>query len=564
MMANRTTNLTLVGLIALMIGGSSQPASAHASLVRADPPRGASLEAPSPEWTIVFSEAIEPDVSSFALYDAAGARLRQLEFFLSENDEVAIVTIGGELSPGVYTLAARVLSAVDGHVTRTTVPFAIGQSMSRADVEMAASSEDMSGASASRSVGRWLHLTAILLAFGLLTLPRVFRLGNGSNDRTRRLFWGAWTIALLTLIGDVAFQATDLDAPLTSLLTGSQWGHLQSAKFGLMLATGLLVSAGRATGWAMALGAILMGLALLAGALSGHSAGLGPLGVLADWGHQLAIALWLGGLVHLALGGRPHRPTENERRAWMTAVPRFSNVALAGVALIVVSGVFLGLQHVPSWGALVGSLYGRLLLIKAGLLLPVLVLAGVNRRILLPTASSSSSDGSTGDNVSTAMSRLRRLMIGEVALIAVILGAAGVLTLSAPPSHSIGSSQGGTEAERYVQSLEDHRIALTIAPFRVGHNTFTIRVETGDGEPVADVLRTWLDFEYRNEDLGITTVDAEPMDDGTYRVEGAFLSLAGDWQVTVWSRMKGRAEDLSATFEMTVGDDASTSNAADE
>jgi len=67
-----------------------------------------------------------------------------------------------------------------------------------------------------------------------------------------------------------------------------------------------------------------------------------------------------------------------------TLVPRFSPVAVASVATLVITGVLAAWIHLGSLSALVGSHYGRLLLLKVAVVLVVLGLGAVNWRRLTP------------------------------------------------------------------------------------------------------------------------------------------------------------------------------------
>lgn len=71
----------------------------------------------SPEKVIfVFSEEIEPKFSAFMLYDAQGQLLHELAFTPAEGGLRVVIPLE-QLSDGVYTVAWKVLSAIDGHIT---------------------------------------------------------------------------------------------------------------------------------------------------------------------------------------------------------------------------------------------------------------------------------------------------------------------------------------------------------------------------------------------------------------------------------------------------------------
>jgi putative copper export protein len=101
-----------------------------------------------------------------------------------------------------------------------------------------------------------------------------------------------------------------------------------------------------------------------------------------------------------------------------TVAARFSNVALASVGAIVVTGTYGAVLHVASWQALAGDGYGRIILAKIALLIPLLALGYGNYRRCRPGAP-------PADLVPT--------VAAEAALVVIILALSAVLTGLALP-----------------------------------------------------------------------------------------------------------------------------------
>ena len=117
-------------------------------------------------------------------------------------------------------------------------------------------------------------------------------------------------------------------------------------------------------------------------ALSGHARVEGTLAILSDSIHVLAAGVWVGGLAFLALllvkaGG-------DRWSLAMKVVPRFSTLAVASVIALVTAGVVSSFIQIGSWSGLVETTYGRLLLAKVVLLLPLIALGAYNNRISVP------------------------------------------------------------------------------------------------------------------------------------------------------------------------------------
>ena len=113
-----------------------------------------------------------------------------------------------------------------------------------------------------------------------------------------------------------------------------------------------------------------------------------------DAAHQVAAALWIGGLAHLVLfaiaDGRagvtePRRilnrpPSDRAGLADPATMNRFSTLAFRSMAAIVLAGLALTLAYVGDLAAFVGTAYGVMVLSKVALLVPALALAWLNMR----------------------------------------------------------------------------------------------------------------------------------------------------------------------------------------
>ncbi|HTV90168.1 MAG TPA: copper homeostasis membrane protein CopD [Stellaceae bacterium] len=102
--------------------------------------------------------------------------------------------------------------------------------------------------------------------------------------------------------------------------------------------------------------------------------------------HLTGGGLWLGGL--LPLGVLLRRAVRPDGADYVplarAALPHFSQVGYAAVALIVVTGTVNSVMLVGSFRALLETPYGRLLMVKIALFLAMVGLALINRFRLLP------------------------------------------------------------------------------------------------------------------------------------------------------------------------------------
>jgi len=133
--------------------------------------------------------------------------------------------------------------------------------------------------------------------------------------------------------------------------------------------------------------------------------------------HEVATGFWIGGLPFLLLGLYVNR----ERATQWYLTRRFSQVAFAGVIVLVLSGVCMSVAYVGSAHALLGTSYGLMLLAKIAMLAALLALGGINFLMLRK------------HGPEQVIPRLRRLVEAEFGVgLTVVLSAAAMT--SQPPA----------------------------------------------------------------------------------------------------------------------------------
>jgi copper transport protein len=261
----------------------------------------------------------------------------------------------------------------------------------------------------------------------------------------------------------------------------------------LGLAAIVLLRRLRTAWWRVLVGAATLVLSFSV-AFSGH-AGTGRLpgfGLVLGTLHVGAMATWLGGLAYLAAvvlrpppaaDDAPATPLEStgpplavgaavatapateaaEPRDEATlAVRRFSAIAGVAIGVVVVSGVLQALRIVQGWSALWDTDYGRLLLVKTGLVLVVLAIAAVARTLVRRRW--------------PARRDLRKSVSAEVVLAAAVLVVTAVLVGTSP---NVGAATGPVSVT-LVQA--DTIASVAIDPSRSGSgNAFHVYVSPPGG-----------------------------------------------------------------------------------
>lgn len=162
---------------------------------------------------------------------------------------------------------------------------------------------------------------------------------------------------------------------------------------------------------AATLGVAAVGVA--ARTLSGHLSE-SPVGGMAVAVHALAAAVWCGVLAALVL-------TVTHRGQWARVLPRFSQMSLACVGVLLVAGVTGAVVRLASPAELWSTGYGRVLAAKVVVTATLLVLAWRNRSNWLPAARAHRSSAS----LSQTRSSVELAIMGVAVTLAAVLAVTG-------------------------------------------------------------------------------------------------------------------------------------------
>ncbi|MEK9499475.1 copper resistance D family protein [Gaopeijia maritima] len=239
---------------------------------------------------------------------------------------------------------------------------------------------------------------------------------------------GAWLIALVLVMTRQLLEFRDPFVPWTddlSLLLGTSWGTSWKgavAVGGVTLGAFIRARRGSRVAWGMATLSVL--LSSVFPALTGHASGGdgARYTVPADVAHVLAMGSWVGTLAVVLLLDRARRRAGVAPAGVLDElIPRFSPLAMAGVAVLILSGTVGMWAHLDRPLALIETAYGRWLTLKLILVGGVLVLGAINFRRLLPRL----------DEEAGAVA-MRRSASREVALALVVLAVTAILVRTPP------------------------------------------------------------------------------------------------------------------------------------
>lgn len=495
-------------------------ADAHALLQSSDPAADTQVGTAPDAVVLVFTEDPEIALSTVRVLDTSGASFEAGRPVRVAGRARTISVPVRELPTGVYTVAWRVLSRADGHVTGGAFSFGVGVSPIGSTPPPSAS-VGSPPVSPAEVAGRWLLYVGLIgLAGGAWIASFVFPAPPAGS---RRLLTASLTTALagLTILG--LTQRSAAGVALGDLLSTPIGHALIWRATGIAGAALMLVVAARLRGEnarsAIALAGVAAAGALYAHVDAGHAAASEPVwrNVATQFVHVMAVAVWIGGLAALLVGIRGEVAAAKAR-----AVARFSFGAGFALAVVAVTGVVRALDEVGSWSALTASTYGRLVVAKVVLIVGLAVLGAVNRYRNVA-------------RIERDPAPLRRISRVELVLAASALASAAGLASSSPPANADGIALPPEDRIVVVGSdfAQTVRVRLEVTPGFAGSNAFRATVaDPSTGEEI-EATRVALRFRFVDATVGESELELVRSGRGVYRADGGNLSLDGPWTVTV-------------------------------
>lgn len=451
-------------LVAILSAALSALASAHGLLRSSSPKAGAVLSRPPAELRLTFTEAPERRFTRVRLLGPDGPV--SLDTLQLRPGNVVVAGVLASIPQGEYRVEWQTAGA-DGHPVSGLFTFTIALGDSAIAAGPPATDEGsppvpshavtaghttaMGAAGESdpfapfAAILRWLTLLGAVAAIGVVAfrgtvLARV-SLEVDREIRTEYLPDAARAAAMLGLAASGLIVLTSAarlvlqslavhgserafdSALLVPMVVDTNWGRgwlIQLA--GAVVALGAFAGVRRVRDRAWYAAAVGVGAVAVGLALASHAAvvpRLSTLSVAANIVHTLAAAGWLGNLLAVFAVGLPlaWRLDRNDR--WTVIrdiVNAFSPAALAFGGLAAATGIFMAWTHVGSVGALTGTDYGRILLLKVGLLSLTALTGAYNWLRVRPRL---------GDEVGAR--RLRRTAGAELSIAALVLAVTAVL-----------------------------------------------------------------------------------------------------------------------------------------
>lgn len=460
----RRRTLSLAGsalLLALLLPSA---AAAHAVLVSSTPAWNAVVRATPQRVTLTYDEEVVPQFARVTV--AVGTSGRNLAGPPRVTGSVVVVTLGAG-GAGSYTVRWKMVAKDDGHVTEGAFSFGV-----RAKPLPPAPASGVSVPVAPQLLA-WLQFLGVILAGGTLTFralvlaPAARALGD-RGDKEASVAIGVAVVGAAVALhaglfgflvgaypivggGVVNVINTQIIPIRVGTHLGQAWTLTTFAWLGVLT---LLVSA-----WVtprrrepLLTSAGLLSLAIGFGiSWASHPDARGTLPLAADYVHLLAAALWVGGVVALAIlagvarrrsraardpvSRAPGDPLSRSAREPLRREPlvreplvrecllRFSRLATPAVAVLAMAGAYLALRELPAASAILSTSYGITLLLKSVVFLAAFALAAYHRRAVVPRLAAGA-----------PLATIRRTLTLEVSVLLLAVALAAVLSQTAPPT----------------------------------------------------------------------------------------------------------------------------------
>lgn len=314
-------------------------------------------------------------------------------------------------------------------------------------------------------------------------------------------------------------------------------------------ATGLALPRRFGDRWQLSLVLVLLAFIAVSPALAGHANAQDPTAVLlpANVAHVVAISVWTGGLALLlfALPAATRLLELPDRGRLLAGVlSRFSTIAGACVAVVLLSGIAQSLVYVRNLDNLLHTEYGQIVLAKILLFVGLMGLGGYNRQFSVPRLNRIAAGGEPPGRAGVM---LRRALRGEVLLVLAVLGVTGALAGFAPSTATETTS--GPFAK--TDMIGPVQVQLTVDPAQVGTNlmhVYLLEPKTGAQWDRAKEFRVKLVQPDKQIELDVTARKGGP---GHYIIDGAVFSTDGTWEVRMAARVS-EFDEYAKTIEVPI------------
>jgi copper transport protein len=425
------------------------------------------------------------------------------------------------------------------------------------------------------------------------------------DKRLVSLFLLGSIILVVSDFAIVVFQASAISATVLDVLT-TRFGMVLTARIFLSLTllgvslfefrrfrkSKTVLSKGEITG-IISLGITL----LLTTSLIGHGAANNQFSSIAiDFVHNLAASIWIGGVIYIAFVLLSKLKSELSldeytKIAFLSIlIPRFSTSVIVILGFIVITGPFLLYILENRFDLLISSLYGKTIIVKLTLASIMLALGAYNQLIIyrdsmryvsMPMAvAEGHKESKTSPDFDPPLSKRqnkpagkRRDLVSRFSRTTKIESVVGIILLASvaflvntglPQSEfqnqfqqqeqpsTLASSLTEVESFKATGFIDNNtRVVLSITPFTVGSNNFSISFVDSKSNPI-DMKLAEMKYTEIEKSIGPIDVDLQQVSKGVFFVKAAF-GIPGVWHLQIEGvPNKSNVPRAVATFDIII------------
>ena len=540
----------------------------HPFLLDSEPSQGQNVAVGTTQIITHYSEAVEINFSELKIYDSNGNQVdnRDTAYY---NAESSLVITTSPLEDGVYTIASKVLSKVDGHLVHAAIIFGVGDV--QIDASLFESQEQSETTFIPESIARFPGLVGQTIVLGgIIASIVIWSTGQTRFKEQIALIETSFKAKFSKVIGFgiIAVFASNFimlgvqtwrleTSPLDVIQT--TFGHTWLTRMILtiiLIGIWFWIERKNQVSIKTQLPMLVFALALIATTtMMGHGASteLVP-PIILDYVHNLLSSIWIGGVIFLGFVVLPSITKLDgtvRDKITISLIPRFSAMIIISLGILIITGPTLLWFLDSNVSSLTDSTYGKLIMLKIAIASVMIAFGGFYQIRFIQQAKK--------DLKSTSVfKKLKRPLRFEAGLGIALLAVVALLVNSSLPAgeiQSVSAEQGMTGYESSLFS-ENARFDVTVAPVGIGVNQVNVIVSGLDDQPLSDISS--LKIKVSNPSRSIASIEAEVTENKIsgqdiftkYSAEPTF-SFAGIWQIELEAQRTENANE-SVLFDVRI------------
>ena len=540
----------------------------HPFLLDSEPAQGQNAAVGTTQIVTHYSEAVEIDFSELKIFDSDGNQVdkRDTAYY---NAESSLVITTQPLEDGVYTIASKVLSKVDGHLVHAAIIFGVGDV--QIDASLLESQEQSETTFIPESIARFPGLVGQTVVLGgVIASIVIWSTGQTRFKEQIALIESSFKAKFSKVIGFgviavfasnfimLAVQTWRLEvSPFDVIETtfGSTWLTRMILTI-ILIGIWFWIERKNQISFKTQLPMLVFALALIATTtMMGHGASteMAP-PIILDYVHNLLSSIWIGGVIFLGFVILPSitKLDANVRdKITISLIPRFSGMIIISLGILIITGPMLLWFLDSNVSSLTESTYGKLIMLKIAIASAMIAFGGFYQIRFTQQAKK--------DLKSTAIfKKLKKPLRFEAGLGIALLAVVALLVNSSLPAGEVQSVSAEQGISGYEASLfsENARFDVTVLPVGIGPNQINVIVLGLDDQPLADI--STVKIKVSNPLRSIAPIEAEVTENEItgqdvftkYSAEPTF-SFAGVWQIELEAQRTENANE-SVLFDVRI------------